>query len=240
MAEANLENNIDDLLAYLVSPEYLRMTADQQGEWNWQNAADPRDLTAPVPVQNDGLAQWERELLEGAPVPIVPTPVPQPVNSHPFGIRWNQEAQQCDCTGCRNRRRIAETPSLTGAQRPVRLRSRTDGWERFADVIEQRRPFTTSTGHLRGTVRPESTDSGYLRSKHAAAANLWQADQDKIDYVVYSYQTPIAWHVKAAGVDEWIYPDVRYSRTTSAHQNKIRAVIVADPVANSRYLQPEA
>ena len=103
-------------------------------------------------------------------------------------------------------------------------------------MIDERRPFDTH-GALRGRLRPESTESGYLRSKSNAAAQLWLADQDKIDYVVYSYNTPIAWHVKSATFNEWIYPDVRYSPTTGRHQSKIRAVLAADPVSNLRYIQ---
>lgn len=37
-------------------------------------------------------------------------------------------------------------------------------------------------------------------------------------YVVYSYQTPIAWWTKAHG---WVIPPVKYSRTTSVHQGKL-------------------
>lgn len=241
---ADTTENIDEILAYLVSPEYLRMAADQQGEWNWQNAADPADLLAPEPVASEGLADWEREILESEPlVPIQSTPDPvqhlSPTLRHRFGIEWDTDSQTCVCRGCRNRRRVSETPSLVGVQRPVRLRSRSDAWHRFADVVDRRMPFTTSTNSLRGTVRPESGNSGQLRSRHAAAANLWTADQRSIDYVIYSYQTPIAWHVTSEGVSEWIYPNVKYSPTTSQHQAKIRNVLDADSTSAVRYLQPE-
>lgn len=240
MAEANLESNIDEILDYLVSPEYLRMAADQQGEWNWQNAANPNDLPSLATAANDGLAEWERQILESEPlVPVQPEPTPEPTGNR-FGIHWDRDSQTCVCRGCRNRRRVSETPSLVGVQRPIRLRSRSDSWSRFADVIDRRLPFTTSTNSLRGATRPESQESGQLRSRHAAAANLWTADQRSIDYVIYSYATPIAWHITVGDLSEWIYPDVTYSRTTSAHQTKIRAVLAADSVANVRYLQPEA
>ncbi len=41
------------------------------------------------------------------------------------------------------------------------------------------------------------------------------------EYTVYSYKTPIAWY--SDGV--WIIPHIRYSTTTSARQNKIRAAV---------------
>lgn len=41
------------------------------------------------------------------------------------------------------------------------------------------------------------------------------------EYVIYSYATPIAWKMD----DKWFIPDVKYSVTTTRHQNKIRVVI---------------
>jgi hypothetical protein len=38
-----------------------------------------------------------------------------------------------------------------------------------------------------------------------------------IDYVVFSYGTPIAWHSR----NGWTTPDVRYSVSTSKHQGRI-------------------
>lgn len=43
-------------------------------------------------------------------------------------------------------------------------------------------------------------------------------------YVIYSYATPIAWWVKNCG---WFCPAVRYSQTTSRHQNIVRASVQA-------------
>ena len=43
-----------------------------------------------------------------------------------------------------------------------------------------------------------------------------------IDYVVYSYATPIAWHTEA-GV--WYIPAIKYSVTTSKHQNVVRRAV---------------
>lgn len=38
------------------------------------------------------------------------------------------------------------------------------------------------------------------------------------DFVVYSYATPIAWSIGGS----WIVPEVRYSVTTTRHQNLVR------------------
>lgn len=40
-------------------------------------------------------------------------------------------------------------------------------------------------------------------------------------YVVYSYGTPIAWHAHGT----WTVPDVRYSVTTTRHQNTVRKAV---------------
>lgn len=42
-----------------------------------------------------------------------------------------------------------------------------------------------------------------------------------IEYTIYSYSTPIAWRIDGV----WIIPDVKYSVTTTRHQNKIRVAI---------------
>lgn len=42
-------------------------------------------------------------------------------------------------------------------------------------------------------------------------------DADEIDYVVYSYATPIAWHVTG----QWVVPPVKYSSSTSHHQTAL-------------------
>lgn len=51
------------------------------------------------------------------------------------------------------------------------------------------------------------------------------------DYVVYSYDTPIAWHVSHGGESYWVQPDVNYSSTTTNHQGQVAtAISVIDKV----------
>jgi hypothetical protein len=107
------------------------------------------------------------------------------------------------------------------------------GWWQFSQPLKDLEPFTTH-GALYG--RPGNAygiavgrlDSKYHESvKHA-------------DYVVYSYATPIAWHLPAGspteaypdGVwyamnphGEWITPEDKYSVTTSKHQGRIYTAI---------------
>ena len=52
-----------------------------------------------------------------------------------------------------------------------------------------------------------------------------------VRYVVYSYETPIAWMQVAewdtdgAPIYEWIVPNVKYSQTTSKQQGKVRVAL---------------
>jgi hypothetical protein len=59
-------------------------------------------------------------------------------------------------------------------------------------------------------------DLGQLPREHANAFML--DHMTGITYVVWSYDTPIAWVRKDGTVVE---PDVRYSRTTSKHQGRL-------------------
>jgi hypothetical protein len=41
-------------------------------------------------------------------------------------------------------------------------------------------------------------------------------------FVIFSYSTPIAWRTAQPMIREWFVPDVRYSVTTTNHQNVVR------------------
>src|SRR5262245_35679708 len=45
----------------------------------------------------------------------------------------------------------------------------------------------------------------------------------KADYVIYSYATPIMWHIPEVG---WFDPEHRYSVTTSKHQSQVRGAMI--------------
>jgi len=193
-------SKIDDVIAYIESPEYLRMTARVQGE-------DPSSLL-----------QGERE----------PEPEPEPESP----VQWDHDNSRCICASC-NLRRI-ESAMGGPVPLPVRLHIRQDPPEAFTDALAILRPFTTSTNNLRGVRRPEgdctptpSTPApcGRLTDQPTAAA-LWRADQRVIDYVVYSYDTPIAWHCTGDGWAEWIFPTAHYTSTTDRHQSKIKYALM--------------
>lgn len=75
----------------------------------------------------------------------------------------------------------------------------------------------------------------------------FKADAHLIDYIVWSYETPIAWHLRdeslpagATGygyLGMWEIPYVRYSLTTSHHQAKIRDAVGYVNAAGGRFTQ---
>lgn len=90
----------------------------------------------------------------------------------------------------------------------------------FADsgAITRLERFTTGgavKGEPRSTYPPES---GRLEGK---ALEVFREGirTDAIAYVVYSYNTPIAWLDLSAGV--WYMPEAKYSPTTSKHQGQV-------------------
>lgn len=106
--------------------------------------------------------------------------------------------------------------------RAVKLSTR-DGWWKFARVIHAGESFTTS-GALRGEgdgYCPMSPFSGRLEGADYDALR----DALAIDYVVWSYATPIAWHDARDG---WYVVKQSFSVTTSRHQSKI-ATAIANP-----------
>lgn len=87
-----------------------------------------------------------------------------------------------------------------------------------AEHIRDRKGFNTH-GALRATaVTPTSVgvyDSGQLSGDDLDA---FRDQCREIEYVVYSYSTPIAWWTPTNG---WHRVSQRFSRTTSAHQGKL-------------------
>jgi hypothetical protein len=58
-------------------------------------------------------------------------------------------------------------------------------------------------------------DIGRLPEEHAVMLRT-QARSGMVQYVLYSYSTPMAWLLEGG---EWVQPPVKYSVTTSGHQS---------------------
>lgn len=66
--------------------------------------------------------------------------------------------------------------------------------------------------------------SSYGRLVYERTTAFQRAQEADDFYAVFSYQTPIAWY--AHGV--WTVPDVKYSVTTTKHQNIVREAVNYD------------
>ena len=93
------------------------------------------------------------------------------------------------------------------------------GRDNLRKALSERKSFTTG-GALKGEEWKRDVvrhwDLGELPEPWRSVFMLDHVDG--IAYVVWSYETPIAW-VKRDG--KVIRPDVRYSRTTSKHQGTL-------------------
>ena len=90
----------------------------------------------------------------------------------------------------------------------------------IAEKLLARESFRTN-GALKGVAKPDWFDFGKM-SMHDY--ELLRTDNQTIgvDYVVYSYSTPIAW---LRGDGEWVMPEAGYTQTTKRHKATIRAAI---------------
>lgn len=87
---------------------------------------------------------------------------------------------------------------------------------RVIDSIRALKPFDTY-GNMSATNDPYY--AGYLRG---SALEAWNADRPAIDYAVYSYGTPIAWHTPEGG---WTYVDRSFSISTSRVQSYVKQAL---------------
>lgn len=79
-------------------------------------------------------------------------------------------------------------------------------------------------GHM-GGVRYPGTHNPYPMT--GALADKYLDSVMSADYVVYSYTTPIAWHINGGSEsgDWWVVPDVKYSTTTTKHQGIVNVAL---------------
>lgn len=85
--------------------------------------------------------------------------------------------------------------------------------ETWDQVITQRIPF--NAGNMSGLAEAPAKRHGVYGQLPAEYAK--ELDNSSVDYVVYSWQTPIMWHDSAT--DKWRFPRVTYSQSTSRHQS---------------------
>lgn len=79
--------------------------------------------------------------------------------------------------------------------------------------------------NMRGVPALGKMGTGILRDPHKAIFNEACYNRE-IEYVVYSYETPVAWYYSSGDkAGTWEIPDVFYSVTTTSHQKTVRTAI---------------
>lgn len=123
---------------------------------------------------------------------------------------------------------------MTRTARP-RYRMNADSWTVLRDILstppEGGKPseFNADSASLRGRLETHP-ESGWMTGDTLALFAGHRAS-GAIDYVIYSYGTPIAYRVtqhiqwRNVFVSTWIVPDDRYSVTTSKHHGRVRFAI---------------
>jgi hypothetical protein len=100
-----------------------------------------------------------------------------------------------------------------------------DSWIDLRDILSKYEEFTNSTKSFRGesgfwdrlsTINPGHQDESERQQM------LYARDQMGLRYIVWSYQTPIAW-CRADGL--WIVTTRNYTKTTAKHLGKLRTAI---------------
>jgi hypothetical protein len=85
-----------------------------------------------------------------------------------------------------------------------------------SEFIQDRIAFTGNNFY--GVVTSPATGTDYSPYGRLDTHLILQLNTEFPDYIVYSYGTPIAWF----GRFGWTIPNVKYSVTTSKHQNYVR------------------
>lgn len=94
----------------------------------------------------------------------------------------------------------------------------------IVDAINAREDF--HSGNLRGEVIMSKYDLTHRHGRlEGESLARWEKDWENVDYVVWSYYTPIAWHTQKADVGMWVYSDQHHSATTSRHQSIVRRAL---------------
>lgn len=99
---------------------------------------------------------------------------------------------------------------------PTLFRNKADRFTTLADIIRKGEAFKNSTGTFHGSVWTSNYAPTYGRmSMDNGARMTMHAAKPGINYVVWSYRTPIAYRLNSG---EWIQPNATYSRTTIQHK----------------------
>jgi hypothetical protein len=103
-----------------------------------------------------------------------------------------------------------------------------------AEYAMRSEPFYSHSSNFSGRRYTQELDESATFATASSNPQITydiDAEQGDINYVVYSYNTPIAWRLHDFS---WRMPSHRYSRTTSRHQSAIRYAL-----SNANYRSPQ-
>ena len=103
-----------------------------------------------------------------------------------------------------------------------KFRIKKDRWTDLRDILAEDQEFNSDRDSLRGRKIEHSFEISNGR------LDFDLRNVDGIDYVIYSYATPIAWRRHG----EWRLNTQKYSVTTSVHQAKVETAVAHVMVAN--------
>jgi len=197
-----------------------------------------------------------RGSLHGLPQPIYNTTSGAPASSFddtPVG-RYEYDEWYVDPTS-----EPTSFNKYTNTSRPTRTlrRARQTGAHQVTDaqnVVQAALEGRSARTRIRpqapsGNLRTESFGAGSGLSvgqlPHAFRQHL-NNQEDAIDHIVYSYDTPIAWREAHHDLEtndithRWVMPKTKYSRTTSRHQALLASRIQEQfPISQGDYVSPD-
>lgn len=91
-------------------------------------------------------------------------------------------------------------------------------------AVDTRRSFRHETLSARWVNDVHLCEWGQLPAAHMKAL-AEEIDACGSVFVIFSYDTPIAWKACRPIIREWCVPDVKYSVTTTNHQNVVRTAV---------------
>lgn len=98
--------------------------------------------------------------------------------------------------------------------------------------IAKRETFTNATRRSDDPTRRPGSFRGvkWFEGRGHLPEQFVDANLVGARYIVYSYDTPLAWWGGEKGEERWYYASVGYSPTTSRHQHEVRVALAGEDI----------
>lgn len=84
--------------------------------------------------------------------------------------------------------------------------------------------FNGDRDSFRGRASSDAGETGDLPEPYRLQYHSARLD-GLVLFTIYSFTTPIAWLQRGPQGAQWVVPPVKYTRTTTAHQSRVREVL---------------